>query len=439
MASFLSDGFGELGRKIARFRLRRTLRRQADERTAALTTLGQVAWEGKVDLGAHAALRDRLAGLEARAGDLTVASSRADKEKADLEARRAAALATFGERRKAAQAKKAPVDAALREAKKLAASPEKTPAHAQEVDRLTAESQRHGAGIAAVDAEQKAALVPIDADLTRVRAELQGAAQQSGAVQKDRAGTFCELGGALYDAKTRPATLADAVERVASIDRDRVQSDRALGASMAESRSVPGATMAKFWLVLVGVPLLVAAAGVGIYQYQHRSAAPSVATVPAYVTQKNPGECDVQAPPEKGKGVSVTSNCVRREGVFADGVLESGKIIYPDGRVAEGTFVAGQQFGEGKLTWRDGRRYEGMFLEGRSWGQGKFVAADGTQYIGMFEPGVKLVGMGIRKNPDGSMLVGEFVDGKPSRNLILVKDGTAEKVEIAKDGTMVKK
>lgn len=439
MAAFLSEGFGELGRKIARFRLRRALRRQADERIAALTALGQAAWDGKVDLAAHAALRDRLAGLEARAGDLTQTSGRIEKEKASLEARRVAALEGFATRRKAAQAKKAPVDAALREAKKLAAAPEKTPAHALEVERLTAETQRHAAEIAAIDAEQKAAIAPIDADIARLRTELQGAVQQTGAVQKDRKGTYCELGGALYDAKTRPPTLADAFERVASIDRDRVQSDRALGASMAESRALAGATMAKFWLVMLGVPLLLAAAGVGIHRYLNRSAPPAVSTAPSYVKQKNPGECDVQAPPDKGKGVAVSPNCVRREGVFADGLLESGKIIYPDGRVAEGTFVAGQQFGEGKLTWRDGRRYEGMFLEGRSWGQGKFVAADGTQYTGMFQPGVRLVGMGIRKSPDGSMLVGEFVDGKPSRNLILVKDGTAEKVEIGKDGAIVKK
>lgn len=107
--------------------------------------------------------------------------------------------------------------------------------------------------------------------------------------------------------------------------------------------------------------------------------------------------------------------------------------------MAEGTFVAGQQFGMGKLTWRDGRRYEGMFLEGRSWGSGVFVAADGTKYSGMFEPGVRLIGIGMRKSPDGSVLAGEFVDGKPSRRMMLVKDGTAEVVEIGKDGSILKK
>lgn len=413
MPAFLSEGLGEVGRKIARFRLRRTIRRQADERRVALTALGQAAWDGKVDLHAHAGLRDRLAGLDARAGDLSQTSGRFEKEKADLEARRAAALATFGERRKAVRPKKVPADAD--------------------------DSKRHAAEIAAIDAEQKAALRPIDADLSRVRAELKGTVQQSGAVQKDRSGTFCELGSALYDARANAAALADPMERVASIDRDRVLSDRALGASMADSRSVAGATMAKFWLVILGVPLLLAAAALGIYQYQHRSVAPPAYTAPSYVTQKQPGECDVQAPPDKGKGVAVAKNCVRREGVFADGLLESGKIIYPDGRVAEGTFVDGQQFDMGKLSWKDGRRYEGMFIEGRSWGQGVFVAADGTEYRGHFEPGVRLVGIGMRKSPDGSLLVGEFVDGKPSRKMMLVRDRTAEVVEIGNDGSIQKK
>lgn len=434
MKAFISEGFGEIGRKMARFRLRRAMRTQADARSAALAALGQSAWEGKADLGAHAALRDRLAGLDARAGDLTYTSGRLEEERAGLEARRVAALETFAERRKAVQAKKAPVDAALREARKVSASPDKLAAHALEIDRLAGESQRHAAEIAAVDAGQKAAIDPIDADLARVRAGLQGAAQQSHATHKDRAAAFGELGAALYDAEARPAALAEALERVASIDQARAQSDSALGASMAESRSVAGATMAKFWLVMLGVPLLLAAAGVGTYRYLHRSAPSPVAKVPAYVPQKKAGTCDIQAPPDKGKGMSVDARCVRREGVFAAGLLESGKVTYPDGRVAEGKFIGGRQAGPGKLTWKDGRSYEGMFVEGRSWGPGVFTAADGTRYDGDFEPGVKLVGIGVRRNPDGSMVVGEFVEGKPSRTMISVKDGRIEVVEAAKPG-----
>ncbi len=502
--NFLSQGFRELGRKLARSKLRRTIRQQESERLAALTALGQAAWEGKIELGKHAGLRDRLAGLDARAGELSQESNRIEKDKSALDAQRTSELEGFATRRKAVEAKKSPVDAALRDARsrkaaceqaikqaesraaaiagriagldrdiaslgaaagadaqqkiaaaqaeraklaseqvelgpKLLASRTELPGYAAEDSRLAAESQKHAAEIAAIDAEQKAAIGRIDTELARLRTELQGATQQSGAVSKDRAGTFGELGKALYDGGERPAALSQPIERVASIDRDRAQSDSAHHASLAESSTVPGAAMAKFWGVLLGVPLILAVLGVGTYQYLHRSAPVSAAVAPEQVKQLNPGECEIKAPPDKGKGVSIDSNCVRREGVFADGFLESGKITYPDGRVAEGTFALGQQLGRGKLTWKDGRRYEGMFAEGRSWGQGIFVAADGTQYRGMFEPGVRLIGVGMRKSPDGSLLVGEFVDGKPSRKMMLVKDRTAEVVEIGKDGSILKK
>ncbi len=491
--NFLSQGFRELGRKLARSRLRRTIRKHESERLTALTALGQAAWEGKIDLGKHAVLRDRLAGLDARAGELSQESSRLEKDKSALEAQRTSELDAFAARRKAVETKKSPVDAALREARsrkaaceqaikqaesraaaiagkvagldrdiaslgaaagadaqqkvtaaqteraklaseqvelgpKLAASRAELPGHAAEDSRLAGESQKHAAEIAVVDAEQKAAIGRIDAELARLRSELQGATQQSGAVSKDRAGTFGELGKALYDGGERPAALSQPIERVATIDRDRAQSDSAHYASLAESSTVPGAAMAKFWGVMLGVPLMLAVLGTVAYRYAHRDVSAADAPQPAAVAQVNPGECQVQDAPEKGKGVMVRSNCIRHEGTFTRGVLQNGKITYPDGRVAEGTFVGGQQLGMGTLTWRDGRRYEGMFVEGRSSGPGIFVAADGTRYRGMFEPGVKLTGIGTRKSPDGTVLVGEFVDGKPSKKMVLVRDGKAEVV-----------
>ena len=496
--NFLSEGFRELGRGLARSRLRRTIRQQDSERLVALTALGQKAWEDKVDLAAYAGLRDRLAGLDTRAGELSQTASRLEKEKADLDAQRREELDKFAASRKAVEAKKSPVDASLREVRsqkaaceqaikqadsrlaaiagkaagldrdiaslaaaagaeapqkraaaqaersklageqgelgtKLAASRELLPGHAAEESRLAAESQRYAAEIAVIDAEQKAAIGRIDTDLGRIRSELHGASQQSGAVQKDRAGTFCELGKALYDARVPAAALAELVARVASIDRNRAESESTLEASVAETRSLAGATMAKFWGVMLGVPLALAALGVGIYQYLPRSV--PVAATPQPVAQAKTGACETQKPPDNGKGVGVRSNCTRTEGTFFKGQLQSGKVTYPDGRVREGTFAGGQQIGMGTLTWRDGRRYEGMFVEGRSLGPGVFVAADGTRSSGMFRPGVKLTGIGSRKSPDGSVLVGEFVDGLPSKKMALVKDGKAEVVEPGASGT----
>ncbi|MEO5677132.1 MAG: hypothetical protein ABIQ84_06265, partial [Usitatibacter sp.] len=385
-AGFLSQGFRELGRKLDRFRLRRTIRQQESLRVDAVAALGQKAWDDRIDLGAHAGLRDRLAGLDARAGELSQSSSRLEQDKGAREAQRLAELEKFTARRGVVETKKSPVDAALREARarrtaceqaikqaerakpageqgavgaNLTASRAQLPGLVAEESRLTAASQKHAAEIAVVDAEQKAAIGRIDADLARLRSELQGASQQSGAVSKDRAGTFGELGKALYDGGERVAALAEPIERVASIDRDRTQSESAHHASLAESSGVPGAAMAKFWGVMLGVPLILAVLGTVAYRYAHRDVPLAHAPQPAAVAQVNPGECQVQAAPEQGKGVMVRSNCIRHEGTFAKGVLQSGKITYADGRVAEGTFVGGQQLGMGKLTWRDGRRYEG--------------------------------------------------------------------------------
>ena len=325
--SFLSQGFRELGRKLARSRLRRTIRQQESERLAALTALGQAAWEGKIDLGRHSGLRDRLAGLDARAGDLSQESSRLDKEKSALEAQRSAELDAFAARRKVVEAKKGPVDVALRDARsrtaaagqaikqaesrlaaiagrlaalerdlvslgaaagadaqpriaaaqseraklvaeqnelgtKLTTTRTQLPAHSAEESRLAAESQKHVAEIAVVDAEQKAAIGRIDAEFARLRSASQGASQQSGAVSKDRAGAFGELGKALYDGSERVAVLAEPMERVASLDRDRAQSESAHHSSLAESSAVPGSAMAKFWGVMLGVPLILAALGI---------------------------------------------------------------------------------------------------------------------------------------------------------------------------------
>lgn len=495
--SFMSEGFREVGRMAARRKLRSAIRQQEAERVVALTVLGRTAWEGKLDLSAHAGIRDRLSGLDARSGELSQVASRLEQEKSALESQRKAGLEAFASRRQAVEAKKKPVDAALGEARSrksaaeqsvkqaesrraaiagklaglerdlaslgaaaapdsaqkvaaaqaersklaaeqgeleagLAASRAQLPGHAAEESRLAAESRQHAAEIAAIDAEQKAAIGRIDTELAKTRSELQGASRQSGEVQKDRDGSFAELGKALYEAGANAGALADPAARVAAIDRVRADAQSALEASLAQTGSLAGGTMAKFWGVVLGVPIALAALGAGTYQYVNRDL--PVAAKPRPAAQARTGACDFAQPPQDGKGVGVRSDCLRSEGTFAKGQLKSGRISYPDGRVREGTFADNQQIGMGKMSWRDGRRYEGMFVEGRSMGPGVYVAADGTRDSGMFQPGVRLTGLGTRENPDGSVLVGQFVDGKPSRKMVLVKGGKSEVVEIPEPG-----
>ena len=140
--------------------------------------------------------------------------------------------------------------------------------------------------------------------------------------------------------------------------------------------------------------------------------------------------CKTQNPPKKGKGVSVRYDCARLEGTFDGGeMFGPGRLTYPDGRVMEGNFLRGRLFGKGVATWPDGRNYTGNFYDGRSNGLGEYTTADGTVYEGKFKPGAKLHGWGTRRSPDGNMLVGEFRNGEPFGEMLLVKsDGSQEVV-----------
>jgi hypothetical protein len=140
--------------------------------------------------------------------------------------------------------------------------------------------------------------------------------------------------------------------------------------------------------------------------------------------------CAAQGPPQNGKGVKIDARCNRSEGTFRNGQLTGpGKITFGDGRVAEGEFHEDRLYGTATLTWPDGRRFEGMTHANRTSGPGKYIDAGGSEYEGTFTTGAKLIGFGTRKSPDGSVLVGEFRDGEPFGNMMLVKaDGTREQV-----------
>lgn len=325
--NFITAGFGELRRKFARSALRRTMHRNDTERGAALVVLGQKAWEERIELSAFADVRDRLAALEARAGELTQASGKLAEEKASLEAQRSAQLQEFAGRRGAVESRKGPIDAALAAARtkknaceqsikmaesrlasiaaaiakmdpaaqeqraqltgeqgdltvKRTAAQAQLPGLAAEESRLAAESQKCAAEIAAIDAEQKTAIARIDAALRSASSGLQDASRQSSAVQGERAGAFGSLGKGLYDSGTREPALADPVERIAGIDRARAETEIAHAASLTETQSLESGTMPKFWSVTAGVPLLLIAVALGSYYYVGTRGAPATAVAP---------------------------------------------------------------------------------------------------------------------------------------------------------------
>ena len=489
--NFIAEGWRELRRKWHRSRLRGDLRRHDIERTAALTGLGQRAWDEKIDLAAFPQLRDQLAGLDARAGEISATSSRLESEKATLEADKRAQLDAFGARRKAVAEKKTPVDAALRAARakksageqavrqaearvasivgKLAAldreiaaatAPAEKLAAAQaerarlaaeqaeqaaaavrergalpettaEEARLAGESSQYAAQIAAIDAEQKAAIGHLDSELARLRKEAQAASQQASVVQKDRAGNLASLGRALYDAKIDPPALVDATARVAAIDAARAAAEATLAASLVESRAVESGTLAKFWLVVAGVPLLLAAVVLGSMQYLRRPAA-APASVAASAPATDPDSC-ARPGPREGEGVAITESCTRLEGSFIEGRLHGkGRMEWKNGELMEGRFANGVLTGPGVRVYPGGRRAEAFFVDARAIGHGKLTLPDGTVYEGQLS-GPAILGWAVRRGPGGEVVAGDWRPGadnkiEPIGTMLRVRDGKREKV-----------
>jgi len=317
--NFLVAGFHEVTRKFSRFSLRRTMSRQNAERAVALAALGQRAWEERVDVSGFAELRDRLTALDAHAGEISQTASKLESGKAALDQERRSALDTFAARRREVEEKKNPVDAALRvgrsrrtecaqaiaqaEARlakipgeiaapdggsaapgqpspaaqerrsrlaaeqqdleaKLATARTELPGLTAEESRLAGDSQQYAGQIGAIDAEQKAALARIDAEVSRLQSELRGVSQQASATEKDRGETFGRLGVGLYDAGTSVPALAEHVARIAAIDRARADTESAINSSLTATGSLAPGTMAKFWGAL-----LLAGLGVGASLY----------------------------------------------------------------------------------------------------------------------------------------------------------------------------
>lgn len=271
--NFLSAGIQELQRRYARFMLRRTLKQHAADRVAALTALGQRAWNEKIDLSAFADVREGLTAIDARVGEIAQTRSRLGNSKAAVEQKRREQLASFTGQRDAVLEKKHPIDASLAQLRSRVAECERTiakgdarPAAEQaeigpavraareslpgliaEERRLSGESQAFAVQIAGIDAARKDALGPLDSEIRRLSSELEGAATQADRAQQERGANLGRLGASLYDAHVEAPVLTEHVARVAAIDRNRTATEASLAGSDAVTRTLPAGTMGKFW------------------------------------------------------------------------------------------------------------------------------------------------------------------------------------------------
>jgi hypothetical protein len=72
-----------------------------------------------------------------------------------------------------------------------------------------------------------------------------------------------------------------------------------------------------------------------------------------------------------------------------------------------GTLVDGQRQGTGRVVYANGDVYEGTFENDRRHGQGTFTGIDGYVYVGEWRDG-RIEGQGQVTYPDGSVYVGAF-------------------------------
>ena len=79
----------------------------------------------------------------------------------------------------------------------------------------------------------------------------------------------------------------------------------------------------------------------------------------------------------------------------------SARFVWPDGRIYDGEWVAGEPHGEGVETRPDGGRYQGAWRDGRYHGHGTERTPEGQRYVGDFVEGVRQ-GSGVMTGPEGT-------------------------------------
>ena len=88
-----------------------------------------------------------------------------------------------------------------------------------------------------------------------------------------------------------------------------------------------------------------------------------------------------------------------------------GTMVYEEGGMYEGQWLAGVRHGQGKNTSATGNVYEGEYVKDQRHGHGKYTFADGEAYEGEFVEGKKH-GRGKKTNADRSSYDGEYVNSE---------------------------
>ena len=317
MTRFASEGFSELRRRFRRASLRKHVNVLDARHRAALATLGRTAWQSGVDLSAFPGLRDDIARLVNRAGDLAATTSRLNAERTEWQNKRQAEDARFDGLMRPVSAAQAEADTAVRNARSVLADRERVareiearvtrlaadiakppaaqsgsapavssealraqheaavaevaPAHAAreqaaaDLAARNAKAKQLAEEAAKIQAERKAALQPIDIELKRLADETGRAGQETANVGREQDDQFGKLGAALREKRVNEPALAAAVQAVDALESERASTQTELDRSLQLTKAMPAGTMGLFWGVFLGIPLV----AIGLFAYLH--------------------------------------------------------------------------------------------------------------------------------------------------------------------------
>ena len=92
-------------------------------------------------------------------------------------------------------------------------------------------------------------------------------------------------------------------------------------------------------------------------------------------------------------------------------------MVYADGSMYEGQWLAGKKHGHGTNTYATGHVYAGQYADGKMHGHGKFTYATGAVEVGCYEADAD-VGQGVQWSADRATAL-ELQAGKRVRSIPL--------------------
>eukprot|EP00964_Phaeocystis_antarctica_P095229 scaffold61753_cov57-Phaeocystis_antarctica.AAC.2 len=152
---------------------------------------------------------------------------------------------------------------------------------------------------------------------------------------------------------------------------------------------------------------------------------------------------------EEGRGTMVYADGDMYEGQWlAGGRHGHGKYTFATGNVYEGAYVEDLNHGHGKMTYAHGDVYEGEYVEDEKQGQGKYTNAAGS-YDGEYANGKKH-GTGMFTYADGEVEIGRWeADDRVGQGVCWSADraeawelkasGTARSISLDKAATIAKR